>query len=141
MRSRGSARVALCTGALLAALAGLGSDGLAADDNVAAKKAYLRYCSACHGETGKGDGVVSSFMTPKPTDLTQLAKQWGGHVSPAKLRQMIDGTTTVRAHGDSDMPVWGEVLRAESTAPLHEHAEVRGKLMLITEYVESIQAK
>ena len=105
------------------------------------KAAYLRYCSACHGETGKGDGVVSGFMTPKPTDLTQLAKQSGGQLSQAKLRQVIDGSATVRAHGDSDMPVWGEVLRAESAAPLHEQAEVRGKLMLISEYVESIQVK
>jgi len=115
--------------------------GWAAEVAAPNKTAYLKYCSACHGENGKGDGVVSGFMTPKATDLTQIAKQSGGHLSQSKLRQVIDGTTTVRAHGDSNMPVWGEVLRADSSAPLHEQAEVLGKQMLVSEYVESIQVQ
>lgn len=132
---------ALWIWAAVASCAGLPVVARAAEAPVPSKKAYLRYCSACHGESGKGDGVVGGFMTPKPTDLTQLAKQSGGHLQQAKLRQAIDGTTTVRAHGDSEMPVWGEILRAESTAPLHEQAEARGKLMLITDYIESIQVQ
>jgi hypothetical protein len=128
-------------GVVVAACAGLPVVGWAAEATTPAKKAYLKYCSACHGESGKGDGVVSGFMTPRPTDLTQMAKQSGGHLQQGKLRQSIDGTTTVRAHGDPDMPVWGEILHAESTAPLHEQAEPRGKLMLITDYIESIQVQ
>ena len=42
------------------------------------RAAYLKYCSACHGADGKGDGVASSAMRPKPADLTQLANAHGG---------------------------------------------------------------
>ncbi len=107
-----------------------------------AKELYLKYCSACHGEAGKGDGVVSGFLRPKPPDLTQLAKQAGGKFPFVEVMKDIDGTTTIRAHGDSDMPVWGESFRHElRDGPPDDQVRVRGRLMLITEYIESIQAK
>jgi uncharacterized lipoprotein YbaY len=39
------------------------------------------------------------------------------------------------------MPVWGETFRAESAWDMGRRVEVQGKLMLITDYVQSIQAK
>jgi mono/diheme cytochrome c family protein len=105
----------------------------------AAKAMYLRYCGACHGQSGKGDGVVSGFLRPRPTDLTQIAKKAGGEYSSAQVVQMIDGTKTVRAHGDADMPVWGEVFRERSTTPMSQRVEIQGKLLLIAEYLRSIQ--
>jgi mono/diheme cytochrome c family protein len=100
---------------------------------------YLRYCGACHGPAGKGDGIAGSFMTPKPTDLTQLAKRHGGTFSTHQVMSFIDGTTDVRAHGDPVMPVWGEMFRAEAAWDMSRRAEVQGKLLLITEYLRSIQ--
>ncbi len=105
------------------------------------KAMYLRYCGACHGETGKGDGAVSGFLRPRPTDLTQIAKQSGGAYSSARVMQQIDGTRTVRAHGDPDMPVWGEVFRQQSTASLTRRVETQGKLLLIAEYLGKIQER
>lgn len=32
---------------------------------------YLRYCSACHGNKGKGDGPLAKFVNPPVTDLTE----------------------------------------------------------------------
>ena len=55
--------------------------------------------------------------------------------------KVIDGRTSVRAHGDPDMPVWGELLRSGATMPLSKSAEIRGKVQLITDYVQSIQQK
>jgi hypothetical protein len=52
-----------------------------------------------------------------------------------------DGTKDVREHGDPAMPVWGETFRAESAWDMGRRVEVQGKLMLITDYVRSIQAK
>ena len=43
------------------------------------------------------------------------------------------------AHGDPDMPVWGEVFSADSVAPVGRRIEIQGKLMLLTDYVRSIQ--
>jgi mono/diheme cytochrome c family protein len=105
------------------------------------KAMYLKYCSACHGESGKGDGVVSGFLQPKPTDLTQIAKKNQGKFPFMTVVEGIDGTHTVRAHGDPAMPVWGEIFHQDTAASMARQAEVRGKVMLITEYVRSIQAK
>ena len=109
----------------------------AADD--ASKQLYLRYCSACHGESGKGDGVVSQLMTPKPTDLTQLAKKAGGKFPFSDVVHAIDGRETIRAHGDAAMPVWGEIFTEEEHGALGGEAVVRGKAAVIASYVESLQ--
>jgi mono/diheme cytochrome c family protein len=115
---------------------------LAADATLeAAHKTYLRYCGSCHGAAGEGDGMVAAFLTPKPPDLTQLATKSGGTFPAHKVMTYIDGTSDVRAHGDSSMPVWGEVFKAEAAWDHARRAEVQGKLLLITEYLRSIQAK
>jgi mono/diheme cytochrome c family protein len=103
------------------------------------KAAYLKYCSACHGAEGKGDGVVAAALRPKPTDLTQLAKQHGGTFPFMAVRDAIDGRKPVPAHGSSDMPVWGEVFTEEKAAAQPE-GPPRGRVQLITEFVKSIQA-
>lgn len=105
------------------------------------QKLYLRYCSACHGEKGKGDGVVSGFMTPKPTDLTQIAKKAGGKFPFYDTIRIIDGRQTVRAHGDPDMPVWGSLFREEEGVSDYAEAAARGRVVMITEYLETIQVK
>jgi mono/diheme cytochrome c family protein len=105
------------------------------------KKLYGRYCSACHGPSGKGDGVVAQFMRPHPADLTQLAKQAGGKFPYYKVMQTIDGRETVRAHGDPDMPVWGQLFTDEEGDSPQRHAVARGKVVLITDYVETLQQK
>jgi mono/diheme cytochrome c family protein len=116
--------------------------GLAADRASEPGRAmYLRYCGACHGSQGKGDGVAGSFMTPKPADLTQITKRNGGLFPFQGMMAYIDGTKDVRAHGDPVMPVWGEMFRAESGWDMGRRVEVQGKLMLITDYVQPIQAK
>jgi mono/diheme cytochrome c family protein len=102
---------------------------------------YRRYCGACHGPGGKGDGAVAPALGERPIDLTQLAKENGGTFPFDHTVQAIDGTKSVRAHGVSEMPVWGEVFRAQSEWPVERHIDARGKIVLITEYLRSIQAK
>ncbi len=106
-----------------------------------AKQTYLRYCSACHGESGKGDGVVSHLMNPRPADLTQLAKKNNGEFPFMRVIRIIDGRETLRAHGDPDMPVWGEIFASEVPGAMNKEAMIRGKVLLITEYLASIQQK
>ncbi len=83
--------------------------------------------------------MLSGFLRPKPIDLTQIAKKAGGKFPFVVTMQAIDGTATVRAHGDPDMPVWGDSFRREAQDTMDEQVQVLGRLMLITEYVESIQ--
>ena len=112
-----------------------------AADDAPGKEVYLRYCGACHGPTGKGDGVAASFMRPKPIDLTRIAKENGGEFPFARVMKTIDGRETVRAHGDPQMPVWGEIFAEQSTWDTSRRADVRGKLMALTDYLRSIQEK
>jgi mono/diheme cytochrome c family protein len=115
----------------------------AADTDVLAqgRQLYLRYCSACHGEGANGEGVVSGLMRPKPIDLTQLAKRAGGTFPSAAVTASIDGRDTIRAHGDPNMPVWGEILSREEGPALDKETRARTMLVQITAYLESIQAK
>lgn len=127
---------------LLALLGLTAAPGWAADKDPPGKALYLKYCSACHGSGGQGDGVVSGLLRPPPPNLTLIAKQAGGKFPFMKTAQAIDGTTTIRAHGDSGMPVWGEIFREEApSGSIAPNAEVRGKVALITQYLRSIQVK
>ena len=105
------------------------------------KTLYDKNCASCHGVTGKGDGTLAKLMTPKPTDLTQIAKKAGGKFPMIEVLGQIDGTLYIAAHGTNEMPVWGDRFTAETTAGLEDHAVVRGKLLLVTQYVASIQEK
>ena len=102
---------------------------------------YRQYCGACHGLTAEGDGVVSGFMNPRPTDLTIAARQHQGDYPFKKVMDQTDGTTKVRAHGDPDMPVWGEVLHEPTHQDAVRRADVQGRTFLIVKYLESIQKK
>lgn len=113
----------------------------AAEADDAGRSLYLRYCGACHGPNAKGDGVAGTFMRPKPADLTQIAKQHGGEFPFEETVRVIDGRTTLRAHGDPDMPVWGKVLRDDPAWGMTRRAGVHGTLVLITGYLRSIQEK
>ena len=120
------------------------------------QKLYTQYCASCHGADGKGNGPASAKLDPKATDLTQLAKRNGGKFpfyetmlsiegrSPTNQDQDTDLPGNAAAHGKSSMPVWGEVFSREELSqgtPMDLQMQATGKIMLITEYLQSIQAK
>ena len=37
------------------------------------KTLYTTYCTTCHGDKGKGDGIASAALNPKPADHTSAA--------------------------------------------------------------------
>jgi mono/diheme cytochrome c family protein len=73
---------------------------------------FTSYCAPCHGRTGKGDGPAAKALNPKPADLTQLTKKHGGTAFPTKdFEDKVSGMAMSPAHGNTDMPVWGPILR------------------------------
>src|SRR5512132_3118854 len=56
---------------------------------------FVRYCSACHGLEGRGDGPAASALQSPPADLTRIAQRRGGHFPVAEIRASIDGRTVV----------------------------------------------
>jgi mono/diheme cytochrome c family protein len=85
---------------------------------------YQTNCAACHGETGKGDGVFSDElagpdtsehssmqageMTTRPVDFTDPAHMLA--VSPAHLQGKI-----IRGGMGTGMPYWGPIFTEEQT--------------------------
>jgi mono/diheme cytochrome c family protein len=124
---------------LLTSATALASAAKAADDP-AGRAAYLKYCGACHGTDAKGDGPAAPALQPRPTDLTLIAKNHGGKFPYVAVKDGIDGTKSVAAHGNSAMPVWGHVLTSETSATVAGQAERRGLVQLITDYLATIQA-
>ena len=100
---------------------------------------YLRYCASCHGRSGRGDGPVAPALGQKPIDLTQLATQHGGTFPFVDICEAIDGTRSVRAHGVSEMPVWGDVFGSDATSPLEQQILANGKVMAIARYLRTLQ--
>lgn len=47
---------------------------VASSDSVlaSARKAYADNCLQCHGETGKGDGLMAGMLKERPADLTNV---------------------------------------------------------------------
>src|SRR5262245_5863391 len=39
---------------------------------------YRRYCAACHGTSGEGNGPVASSLKVQVPDLTRIAQRQGG---------------------------------------------------------------
>ena len=112
-----------------------------AADAPAGQRLYLQYCSACHGPGARGDGVVSGFMRPQPPDLTQLAKRNKGIFPTVQVIDTIDGRSMPRAHGDTDMPVWGKIFQSDAAGADNPEVNVYSVVAQITDYLRSIQAK
>ena len=94
------------------------------------------HCASCHGDTGKGNGVMARVMTIVPADLTQLRNKAGGEFLFWDVYKAIDGREKVAGHGAREMPVWGTALRR--TGDLTED-EIRGQILSLVHYLQSIQ--
>ena len=73
-----------------------------------------------------------------PTNLTRLAKQEGGKFPFEAVRRYIQGADEVTAHGNREMPIWGQVFRSMgSVDTARSQAELRTHNLV--KYIESIQ--
>ncbi len=87
---------------------------VAADDGDAlgvGQAAWYEHCTVCHGADGRGGGPFVPLLREPPPDLTVLARANGGEFPTAAVRAAVDGRDMPLAHGTSDMPLWGQVLR------------------------------
>jgi mono/diheme cytochrome c family protein len=90
--------------------------GLARGQNAAeGKKLYAAYCSSCHGDAGKGDGVAARSLPVKPAD----------HTNGTIMNQLTDKfLTDIIAKGGSAvnksafMPAWGTSLDAKQISDI-----------------------
>ena len=148
-RRRGSSGARGGSGAAVRAALLLGAAGLAAapagaeEERSAAATVggeyFQLYCSSCHGVDGKGEGPVASYLNQEPADLTRIAARREGVFPEQELAQVIDGRKEVAGHGTREMPVWGRRLGEPLTGMPHKDVTLRGQVLLLVEYLRSIQ--
>ena len=131
----GALSVFACTFALGQAARAAGKDGQLA----VGRDLFEKHCELCHGAEGKGDGPLSDELKVAPADLTKISESRGGTFPEVEIREIIDGRRRVRAHGKSEMPIWGRVFSGPAVAG-KDAKEVRAKLDALVTYLQSIQA-
>ena len=111
------------------------------------KMEYEAKCASCHGVKGKGNGPAARYMSGKVPDLTVLAKNNGGILPIENMNSIIVGASGAAGpHGSREMPVWGNVYRAEDMMqspdnPYDPESYVRGRILVLIEYINRIQSK
>jgi mono/diheme cytochrome c family protein len=148
----GGSPPALCNGILkLLAAAGtavllVSVPVLAQDDLEAGRNEYRQSCLGCHGEGGKGDGIMAQYLTLKPANLTMISKKNNGQYPFQQIFQIIDGRAEKGGHGRGLMPIWGERYTVRSGAagaePYKTYSSepfVRARILELTYYIQSLQ--
>ena len=103
---------------------------------------YELSCLPCHGLDGRGKGPQARTLARRPADLTQLAKSNNGRFPADRVAEMIDGRSSVAAHGPRAMPVWGERYRIRvdpGDTDAYVEKRAREQIEALVAYIRSIQ--
>ena len=105
--SRPKQHLAMLVGGILLGTTVLRMAALA--DEIANGRTYfLRYCASCHGVEADGHGYVAPALAHPSGDLRRLGEGNDTAILADRLVRAIDGRKVVTAHGEREMPVWGE---------------------------------
>ena len=96
---------------------------------------YKEFCAVCHGIDGKGNGPAASALKAPPTDLTQFSRRNNNKYNELKMRNIIGNSDAVGAHGNSEMPVWGDVFKSISANETFGQMRVDA----LVKYLQTIQ--
>jgi mono/diheme cytochrome c family protein len=100
---------------------------------------YDRFCAACHGTSGRGDGPVASSLRIETPDLTRIAQRHGGEFPAQQVRQIIDGSKSLGAHGTRTMPVWGFDFLVNNAAQPAPAGTTDDMIVRLTDHIRSLQ--
>jgi mono/diheme cytochrome c family protein len=99
------------------------------------KDSFDRYCAACHGAGGRGDGPLAGALRTKPANLTMLAHRNLDVFPRDRVRADLSGVgRTVAAHGPTEMPLWASLFRV-----FEPDSRVRVRIENLVDYLETLQ--
>lgn len=96
---------------------------------------FRTHCATCHGPNGRGDGPMADQLRRMPADLTKFTVRNGGVFPSERVHRIIDGRD-IGAHGNREMPVWGDVFKSSGDA-----SAVRARIEAIVKYLQGIQER
>lgn len=99
---------------------------------------YVNYCAPCHGVDGRGHGPVAPALKLQPTDLTVLTKNNNGKYPDTHVVSVLQGGSTLPAHGTSIMPVWGPILGKMNVSNPQDRTL---RISNLSRYLETLQVK
>ena len=102
------------------------------------KEMFQTYCAVFHGKDAKGAGPATADLKTTPPDLTTLAKRHDGKFPTDYVNSVLRNGISAPAHGSSEMPVWGPLLRTVSGG---DQAIADMRIRNLVRYLESVQAK
>jgi mono/diheme cytochrome c family protein len=98
---------------------------------------FRAHCASCHGSDARGAGPIAAHMRRAPSDLTRYTQRNGGVFPSERVYRIIEGRD-LPAHGDRDMPVWGEAFKL---LPGSDQAAVKARIEAIVRYLQGIQER
>lgn len=98
---------------------------------------YFNHCAACHGQDGEGGGPVATTINLAMPNLRSLAMRNGGAFPAPAVTAYIDGRNMVAAHGERQMPIWGEVFRGAEQGTAERTA--RRRIAALVDFIETMQ--
>ena len=134
--------MAVLLGALLAFGWTLSSNPSMAQRKLVGSEEFQVSCAVCHGPDGRGNGSMAGYLTVKSGDLTRLARDNDGRFPFLEVFRMIDGRHEIAVHGTRAMPIWGDRYKVEAAVkygPYDTETAVRGRILELVQYLESIQ--
>ncbi len=80
---------------------------------------YARYCRACHGDDGEGDGVMTSLVNTKPMD----------HTNPASMNEInnIEMVRSIKNGKGNYMPAWKDIISEDEIEALVSYIRLLGQ--------------
>ncbi len=101
---------------------------------------FAANCASCHGRYGEGDGPAAGDAGMQVPDLRHLAARNNGEFPRAWVADVIDGRKIVKAHGDRQMPVWGDAFATlDGTGESSQRAAA--KIQALVDYLAGLQQK
>lgn len=106
------------------------------------RRIFNNNCTACHGQSGRGDGPLAGQLDNTVPDLTLISQKNDGTFPMAEVLSTIDGYTRAR-EGNTVMPEFGIDLQAGPLVYLDTGDGITtptpSRLIAIAEYIRSIQ--
>ena len=96
---------------------------------------FRAHCASCHGIDARGTGPIAQHLRRAPSDLTQYTQHNGGVFPSERVYRIIEGRD-VPAHGEREMPVWGEAFKL---LPGSNAATVKARIEAVVRYLQGIQ--